>query len=269
MPTGNENDTSLEAIDWDEFHPTSPYDVYVPRTPPRKKWSIVLGILLYLVGQLSVSLFLPPLLIRAGVISSSEVLNTASGTFTAATFWLLIVADIVSVALIVALVLSFYKEKLSSLGLKTKKLPKALLYGVVGFVVAYILADIIVAYPIQQHFGVDPTQQALSQSATVSGLLPLILLSAVIIAPIAEEIVFRGYLYKAFRDRFKPWYAIIMSAALFSAIHLEPLAAVPLFVIGVVLAYVYEKTDNLMAPIALHMLNNAVAFLPVVVIFMR
>jgi hypothetical protein len=265
MPTGNENDTSLEAIDWDEFHPTSPYDVYVPRTPPRKKWSIVLGILLYLVGQLSVS----PLLIRAGVISSSE-LNAASGTtFTAATFWLLIVANILSVALIVALVLSFYKEKLSSLGLKTKKLPKALLYGVVGFVVAYILADIIVAYPIQQHFGVDPTQQALSQSATVSGLLPLILLSAVIIAPIAEEIVFRGYLYKAFRDRFKPWYAIIMSAALFSAIHLEPLAAVPLFVIGVVLAYVYEKTDNLMAPIALHMLNNAVAFLPVVVIFMR
>jgi len=268
MPTGNKNDTSLEAVDWDEFHPTSPYDVYVPRTPPRKKWSIVLGILLYLVGQFSVSLFLPPLLIRAGVISSSEVLSTASGTITAATFWLLIVADIVSVALIVALVLSFYKEKLSSLGLTTKKLPKAILYGVVGFFVAFILAD-IAAYPIEQHFGVDPTQQALSQSATVSGLLPLVLLSGVIIAPIAEEIVFRGYLYKAFRDRFKPWYAIVMSAALFSAIHLEPLAAVPLFVIGVVLAYVYEKTDNLMAPIALHMLNNAVAFLVVALIFMR
>src|ERR1035437_43677 len=125
MPTGNENDKSLEAIDWDEFHPTSSYDVYVPRTPPRKKWSIVLGILLYLVGQFSVSLFLPPLLIRAGVISSSEVLSTASGMITAATFWLLIVADIVSVVLIVALVLSFYKEKLSSLGLTTKKLPKA------------------------------------------------------------------------------------------------------------------------------------------------
>jgi len=52
-PTGNEKRQSLEAIDWDEFHPTSPYDVYVPRTPPRKKWSIVLGILLYLVGQFS------------------------------------------------------------------------------------------------------------------------------------------------------------------------------------------------------------------------
>jgi membrane protease YdiL (CAAX protease family) len=268
MPTGNENDTSLEAIDWDEFHPTSPYDVYVPRTPSRKKWSIVLGLLLYLVGQLGVSEFLPPLLIRAGVISSSEALSMASGNFTAATFWLLIVSDIVSVALIVALVLSFYKEKLSSLGFTTKQLPKALLYGVVGFVVAFSLAY-IAGYPIEQHFGVDPTQQALSQSATVSGLLPLVILSGVIIAPIAEEIVFRGYLYKAFRDRFKPWYATIMSAALFSAVHLEPLAAVQLFVIGVVLAYVYEKTDNLMAPIALHVLNNAVAFFGVALIFMR
>jgi membrane protease YdiL (CAAX protease family) len=260
MPIDYEYDKSLEAIDWDEFHPTSPYDVYVPRAPARKRWSIVLGIVLYLVGQLSVSLFLPPLLIRAGIVSSREVLNTVSGGITAATFWLLDVANIVCIALIVGVVLGFYKEKLASLGLTTKKLPKALLYGVVGFIVAFVVAG-IAGYPIEQRFGVDPTQQALSQAATVSGMLPLVLLSGVIIAPIAEEIVFRGYLYKAFRDRFRPSYAIVLSAALFSAIHLELLAAVPLFVIGVVLAYVYEKTGNLMAPITLHVLNNAVAFL--------
>ncbi|MGZ7134083.1 MAG: CPBP family intramembrane glutamic endopeptidase [Halobacteriota archaeon] len=260
MPTRYENEAPADAIDWDEFHPTSPYDVYMPRRPPRKKWSIVLGILLYLVGQFSVSLFLPPLLIRTGIISSSEALNTATGIITAGTFWLLNVANIISVALIVAVVLGFYKEKLSSLGFTTNKLPKALLYGVVGFVLAFIVAG-IVGYPIQQQFGVDPTQEALSQSAAVPGLLPIVFLSGVIIAPIAEEIVFRGYLYKAFRDRFKPSYAIVLSAALFSAIHLELLAAAPLFVIGIVLAYVYEKTGNLMAPITLHVLNNAVAFL--------
>jgi membrane protease YdiL (CAAX protease family) len=53
----------------------------------------------------------------------------------------------------------------------------------------------------------------------------------------------------------------VLSAALFSAIHFELLAAAQLFVIGVVCAYVYEKTGNLMAPITLHVLNNAVAFL--------
>jgi membrane protease YdiL (CAAX protease family) len=259
MPTRYENEAPADAIDWDEFHPTSPYDVYMPRTPRRKKWSIVLGILLYLVGQFSVSLFLPPFLIRTG-ISSGEALNTTTGTITVGTFWLLNVANIVCVALIVAAVLGFYKDKLSSLGFTTNKLPKALLYGVVGFVLAFILAA-IVGYPIQQQFGVDPTQEALSQTAAVPELLPIVFLSGVIIAPIAEEIVFRGYLYKAFRDRFKPSYAIVLSAALFSVIHLELLAAAPLFVIGIVLAYVYEKTGNLMAPITLHVLNNAVAFL--------
>jgi membrane protease YdiL (CAAX protease family) len=259
MPTDHENETPVAAIDWDEFHPTSPYDVYIPRTPPRKKWSIVLGILLYLVGQFSVSLFLPPILIATGVISSGEELGT-TGIITAGTFWLLNVANIVSVALIVVVVLGFYKEGFSSLGFTANKLPKALLYGMVGFVLAFILAG-IVGYPIQQQFGVDPTQEALSQSAAVPGLLPVVFLSGVIIAPIAEEVVFRGYLYKAFRDRFKPSYAIVLSAVLFSVIHLEPLAAASLFVIGVVLAYVYEKTGNLMAPITLHVLNNAVAFL--------
>ncbi|MGA7075694.1 MAG: CPBP family intramembrane glutamic endopeptidase [Halobacteriota archaeon] len=259
MPTRYENEAPADAIDWDEFHPTSPYDVYMPRTPRRKKWSIVLGILLYLVGQFSVSLFLPPFLIRTG-ISSGEALNTTTRTITVGTFWLLNVANIVCVALIVTAVLGFYKDKLSSLGFTTNKLPKALLYGVAGFVLAFILAA-IVGYPIQQQFGVDPTQEALSQTAAVPGLLPIVFLSGVIIAPIAEEIVFRGYLYKAFRDRFKPSYAIVLSAALFSVIHLELLAAAPLFVIGIVLAYVYEKTGNLMAPITLHVLNNAVAFL--------
>jgi membrane protease YdiL (CAAX protease family) len=260
MPTNFKKETPAEAIDWDEFHPTTPYDVYVPHTPPRKKWSIVLGILLYLIGQFSVSLFLPPLLISTGIIASREALNISSGVVTPATLWLLNVANIVSIALIIAVVLGFYKDKLASLGFTTKKIPKALLYGVIGFIVAFIIAG-IVGYPIQQQFGVDPTQEALSQTASVPGLLPLLFLSGVIIAPIAEEIVFRGYLYKAFRDRFKPSYAIFLSAALFSAIHLELLAAAPLFVIGIVLAYVYEKTGNLMAPITLHVLNNAVAFL--------
>lgn len=169
-------------------------------------------------------------------------------------------ANVVSIVLIAATVLGFYKEPLSALGFTTQRVPRALLFGAVGFVVAFIGAA-VVGFPVEQQFGVDPTQQALSESATEPGLFPLVFLSGIIIAPIAEEIVFRGYMYKAFRDRFKPAYAIILSAALFSIIHLEWRAALSLFVIGVVLAYVYEKTGNLMAPITVHILNNAVAFL--------
>ncbi len=260
MPLHQQDDSPPESIDWDEFHPTSPYDTYVPRTPPRRKWSILLGIVLYLIAQFGVALILPPFLIQAGVISSSEAFSVMSGGFTAWTFWLLIVTNILSIVLIVAAVIAFYREPLSSLGFTTNKLPRALLFGVAGFVVAFVAA-LVVGFPIEQLVGTDPTQQALSQTATEPGMLPIVLLSGAIIAPIAEEIVFRGYLYKAFRDRFKPWYAIILSAALFSLIHLEWRAALQLFVIGIVLAYVYEETGNLMAPITLHILNNAVSFL--------
>ena len=234
--------------------------MWAPHTPPRKRWSLLLGIVLYVAAQLSVSLFLPSLLLQAGVISSLDVFDSTSSGYTAWTYWLLNVANVVSIVLIAATVLGFYKEPLSALGFTTQRVPRALLFGAVGFVVAFIGAA-VVGFPVEQQFGVDPTQQALSESATEPGLFPLVFLSGIIIAPIAEEIVFRGYMYKAFRDRFKPAYAIILSAALFSIIHLEWRAALSLFVIGVVLAYVYEKTGNLMAPITVHILNNAVAFL--------
>ncbi len=260
MPFDQQENVQTQPIDWDEFHPTSPYDTYVPRTPPRKKWSLLLGIVLYFVAQLSVSLFLPPLLIQAGVISSRDALSLTSGGLAAWTYWLLNLANFITIALIVATVLGFYKEPLSSLGLTIQRVPRALLFGVGGFIVAFIAAA-VVGFPIEQLFGVDPTQQAISQSATQPGLFPIVFLSGAIIAPIAEEIMFRGYMYKAFRDRFKPGYAIFLSAALFSVIHLEWRAALSLFVIGIVLAYVYEKTGNLLAPITLHILNNSVAFL--------
>ncbi|MDD1721697.1 MAG: CPBP family intramembrane metalloprotease [Euryarchaeota archaeon] len=260
MPFDQRDDAQPGPIDWDEFHPTGPYDTYVRRTPPRRKWSLLLGIVLYFTAQYGVALILPPLLIQAGVISSRDALRLTSGGFTSWTFWILIVANVVAIVLIVAAVLWFYKEPLSSLGLTREKVPRALLFGVAGFVVAFVAAT-VVSIPIEQLVGVDPTQQALSQTAMEPGLLPVLFLSAVLIAPIAEEIVFRGYLYKAFRDRVKPGYAILLSSALFSFIHLEWRAFIPLFVIGIVLAYVYEKTGNLIAPITVHMLNNAVAFL--------
>jgi len=260
VPTNFDKDTSPTDVDWDEFHPTSPYDVYVPQSPPRKRWSIFLGIVLYLAGQLSVSFWLPRLLIGAGVISAREAHEAAQSLINVLTFWLMDVANVVSVALILAAVLGFYREKLASLGFTSKKVPKALLYGVLGFVVAFVVTT-AVGYPIQQRFGTDPTQEALSQATEAPGLFPLVIVSGVIIAPISEEIVFRGYLYKAFRDHFKPSHAIVLSAVIFSVLHLELLATVQLFIVGILLAYVYEKTGNLMAPITLHVLNNAVAFL--------
>ncbi|MDQ4094831.1 MAG: CPBP family intramembrane metalloprotease [Actinomycetota bacterium] len=83
----------------------------------------------------------------------------------------------------------------------------------------------------------------------------------VIIAPILEEIVFRGLLYRAIRARIGVASATVITALAFSAMHFQPLLLGVLFAFGVVLALVAEWSDSLYPPIVLHALNNSVAIL--------
>jgi membrane protease YdiL (CAAX protease family) len=254
-----EGQANSESIDWDEFHPTSPYDVYTPKVKRRKQWSIVLGIVLFLGVQASIPILVRSFLTFVGV-TINNISSEAAGILSPLVLWSLIIANVVAIVLIVLVVRVYYNEPISLLGFTTKNMPKAVLYGIAGYAVTMLVLTSI-SYPIEQRVGVDPTQQALAKSAMVPSLVPLLLLSGAIVAPIAEEVVFRGYLYKACRDQFKPMYAIGLNAALFSLLHFELRAVLWLFILGIALAYVYEKTGNLVAPITLHMLNNTIAFL--------
>ncbi len=83
---------------------------------------------------------------------------------------------------------------------------------------------------------------------------------AVILAPLAEEVFFRGLLQSMVR-RYTggAWPAIIISSAIFAAMHwATPQAIVPLFALAVVLGYNYEHTGRLYGPILIHALFNAV-----------
>jgi membrane protease YdiL (CAAX protease family) len=80
------------------------------------------------------------------------------------------------------------------------------------------------------------------------------------VAPFAEELFFRGFLYQAFRNSFGVLPGAILSALIFGAIHLEFFKLVQLAILGVVLALLFEKTKSLWPPIMLHAVNNALAF---------
>lgn len=80
-----------------------------------------------------------------------------------------------------------------------------------------------------------------------------------ILGPIAEEVFFRGFAYRVFKERFGMPAGIALSAFLFALIHMNPVALVPIFLIGVVLALLYERTGSLAAPIGLHCANNLLA----------
>ncbi|HTS16816.1 MAG TPA: tetratricopeptide repeat protein [Verrucomicrobiae bacterium] len=85
--------------------------------------------------------------------------------------------------------------------------------------------------------------------------------SVVIMAPICEEIIFRGLLYGALEGRIGIAGAILVSAFVFALVHLQITYFVALLCVGVVLGWARWKTGSLGLPIVLHIVNNGVALL--------
>ncbi len=94
-----------------------------------------------------------------------------------------------------------------------------------------------------------------STGAKVIGFLAI-----VVIGPIVEEMLFRGYLQTALSKRMKPWLAIVLASGAFAAIHLQPAAFPMLALVGGVFGFLYHRTGSLRVSMALHMLNNGLAF---------
>jgi membrane protease YdiL (CAAX protease family) len=82
-------------------------------------------------------------------------------------------------------------------------------------------------------------------------------IAAIAFAPFAEEYLFRGLLFKALDREWGGWHAILGSAAFFAIYH-QPIAWLPVFLVGIANALLFKKTGRLAPCIALHILYNAV-----------
>jgi membrane protease YdiL (CAAX protease family) len=81
----------------------------------------------------------------------------------------------------------------------------------------------------------------------------------VVIAPVIEEVLFRGYLQNALMRHMPPLAAIAVAALAFGVIHFQPYALLPLALLGAAFGYIYHRTGSLYANILLHAANNAIA----------
>lgn len=88
------------------------------------------------------------------------------------------------------------------------------------------------------------------------------LLDVVILGPIIEEIIFRGLMINILRKKVNYIWAIAISAVLFGIWHGILIQGVYTAIMGIILGYVYIKTDNLFYPILIHMGNNFINGLP-------
>jgi membrane protease YdiL (CAAX protease family) len=86
-----------------------------------------------------------------------------------------------------------------------------------------------------------------------------LLLAGVVVAPVVEEVFFRGFAFAGLRERYEWKKAAIISSALFAVIHLQPTALIPIFVLGLIFAYLYHRSNSIWPAILMHVSTNTLA----------
>lgn len=82
-----------------------------------------------------------------------------------------------------------------------------------------------------------------------------------LLAPLAEEMVFRGAILRSLlRWKENPWIGIVISAVLFAVIHMNPAQMPHAFLIGLLLGWMYYRTDSIVPGVVYHWVNNTVAY---------
>jgi len=119
------------------------------------------------------------------------------------------------------------------------------------------------AFLIQKVGGTAEVQTAVQflQDAPPLGERVFLGFSTILLAPLVEEMLFRGVLHPAIKQAGFPRVALFGTAFLFAVYHSNLMTFVPLYLLAIVLALVYEATDNLLAPILLHAWFNAVNYI--------
>lgn len=89
--------------------------------------------------------------------------------------------------------------------------------------------------------------------------------AAVVVAPLSEELLFRGFLYGVCKRFTDTHFAAIINGLLFATVHLHVGSFAPLFALALVLVAVYEITGSLLVPMAMHALFNGLMMIAMIV----
>ncbi len=161
-----------------------------------------------------------------------------------------------------SLVIWTYRARIATLGpfrLPARAIWEALLSGsgLVGLTALYGLA-LQYLWPSAYQQMVD---EQTVQLTWLAAPWPLLWFSAVIVAPICEELMYRGVVFSGLRRAWGLPAAAVASAILFAAVHLMPLSLVPLFAIGLASALLYARHRSLLVSLVLHAAYNALSLL--------
>ncbi len=152
-----------------------------------------------------------------------------------------------------------------SLGLTRDRLGTALAVGLGAGIAAFLvnvgLSSIVTQIARSLGYEVENAARVTGLGEASAWEIGLIVLAVVVVAPIVEEILFRGIFYAGLRQRLGVGGAVAVSALFFGFLHFQLLGFIPLAAIGAILALLYESQGSLAAPMVAHAMNNGIIVL--------
>jgi hypothetical protein len=83
-----------------------------------------------------------------------------------------------------------------------------------------------------------------------------LLVGGVVVAPVVEELFFRGFVFTGLREKHGWKLAGVISAGLFAVLHLQPWAVPPIFLLGLIFAYLYHRSESIWPAVIMHVITN-------------
>lgn len=199
---------------------------------------------------------------------TSKLLHISNNTWIPIMFEIIVI--VIFTAITVYILQSAVRKKTPKLGIHPLKLDKVgwVFKGYLMIMGANIVINLLQALVLghQQEAQNQLKLEALARSG-LSNIIFVIILG-VIVAPLVEELMFRGIILNYFFKEQNWWFNIILSGILFGAYHMMAgfswFAWMQYSLTGMILAIVYKKTKQLQYSMLLHLLNNGIAMLSLI-----
>jgi membrane protease YdiL (CAAX protease family) len=232
--------------------PEVPEGIEVRRVPPWKPWSSVLALIAGLGGALAGGL----VIYVVAAIAGASLDDPPPAVDIAAT----VVQDAAFICSALIFASMVARPRPWHFGLRPTRLAPAVGYVLAGYGV-FIAAAAAWSAALNLHEKDDVVNQLGADESTVALVAVTVLVC--VVAPLAEEFFFRGYFFGALRNWRGVWPAAIITGLVFGGIHAGSAPVgflVPLALFGFILCLIYHLTRSLYPCIALHCINNSIAF---------
>lgn len=217
--------------------------------------SIRYGLLLVLLYGFIIPLLLasPFLISKLFGFSLANAIGLHSNNFIVLVIFIIAGSALITCAIII-LKMKSLGQRWVSLGFRGFVWYKALLYGLGWpFVLLAVLIPVVF---ISQSLGMTPPGETTKSSVINSGgMLPAIILASVI-APIVEEILFRGILFSSISRKYGATVGVILSSLVFALAHINPLQMITAIILGPYLCLIFMRTKSIYPGMILHSVHN-------------